>query len=53
VLRTRFNSGLPTIITTNVERKNWAGLYGDATESFVNEAFLYVPIETTKGDLRK
>jgi DNA replication protein DnaC len=53
VLRTRFNAGLPTIITTNIERKNWAGLYGDATESFVNEAFLYVPIETTKGDLRK
>jgi len=53
VLRTRFNKGLPTIITTNVERKDWAGLYGDATESFVNEAFLYIPIATAKGDLRK
>ena len=53
VLRTRFNNGLPTIITTNIKRADWAGLYGDATESFVNEAFLYVPITSTKGDLRK
>jgi len=53
VLRTRFNNGLPTIITTNVERKDWAALYGDATESFANEAFTYLPIESDKGDLRK
>lgn len=53
VLRTRFNNGLPTIITTNVEREDWAGLYGDATESFANEAFTYIPIASDKGDLRK
>lgn len=51
VLRTRFNNGLPTIVTTNIERDNWAGVYGDATESFANEAFLYVPIKTS--DLRR
>jgi DNA replication protein DnaC len=53
VLRTRFNNGLPTIITTNIELQNWAGLYGDATESFANEAFAYLPITVTRGDLRK
>lgn len=53
VLRTRFNNGLPTIITTNIEKKNWAGLYGDATESFIKEAFVYIPITSAKGDLRK
>ena len=53
VLRTRFNNGLPTIVTTNIEKKNWAGLYGDATESFANEAFGYLPINSLKGDLRK
>ena len=53
VLRTRFNNGLPTIVTTNIELKNWAGLYGDATESFANEAFAYLPITVAKGDLRR
>jgi DNA replication protein DnaC len=53
VLRTRFNNGLPTIVTTNIKLKDWAGLYGDATESFANEAFVYVPINSVKGDLRK
>jgi len=53
VLRTRFNNGLPTIITTNIAKKDWAGLYGDATESFVNEAFIYLSLQSAKGDLRK
>ena len=52
VLRTRFNNGLPTIVTTNVSLEGWAGLYGDATASFANEAFKYLPIISTKGDLR-
>jgi DNA replication protein DnaC len=51
VLRTRFNNGLPTIVTTNIELKNWGSLYGDATESFAHESFIYLPIETS--DLRK
>lgn len=53
VLRTRFNNGLPTIVTTNIERDDWAGLYGDATESFANEAFSYLPITSKQGDLRR
>lgn len=51
VLRTRFNNGLPTIVTTNVKLEDWGSNYGDATESFAHESFVYVPIETS--DLRK
>lgn len=46
VLRTRFNNGLPTIVTTNIRRERWGATYGDATESFANEAFKYVAIVT-------
>lgn len=52
VIRTRFNRGLPTIITTNIEPGNWAGLYGDATASFANEAFTSLIITPDRGDLR-
>ena len=52
-LRTRFNNGLPTIVTTNIALEDWASLYGDATESFANEAFGYMPIKSKSGDLRK
>ena len=51
ILRTRFNNGLPTIVTSNIQRDNWADLYGDATGSFIKEAFLYVPVNGDK-DLR-
>jgi DNA replication protein DnaC len=53
VLRTRFNLGLPTIVTTNVSLDDWGSLYGDATESFAKEAFMYLPMVTNKGDLRE
>jgi DNA replication protein DnaC len=53
VLRTRFNYGLPTIVTTNVALGDWASMYGDATASFVKEAFMYLPMVTEKGDLRE
>lgn len=52
VLRTRFNNGLPTIVTTNIARDDWDGLYGDATASFAKEAFVYLPIDPARGDLR-
>lgn len=52
VLRTRYNNGLPTIVTTNVELKNWSGLYGEATESFANEAFMYLNMDNI-SDLRR
>jgi DNA replication protein DnaC len=53
VLRTRFNRGLPTIVTTNILLEDWSSLYGDATESFAREAFMYFPMVTRKGDLRE
>jgi DNA replication protein DnaC len=52
VLRTRFNNGLPTILTTNVKLTDWETHYGSATQSFVHEAFIYVNMDTTT-DLRK
>lgn len=52
LLRTRFNNGLPTIVTTNIKLEHWSSVYGDATESFANEAFYYLPIAMTE-DLRK
>jgi len=51
VLRTRFNNGLPTIVTSNIQRDNWADVYGDATGSFIKEAFVYIPVDGEK-DLR-
>lgn len=51
ILRTRFNHGLSTIVTTNIKLDNWGAAFGDATESFAQEAFYYLPIITT--DLRK
>lgn len=52
VLRTRFNNGLPTIVTTNISRDDWTVVYGDATGSFAKEAFAYIPIAKEHGDLR-
>lgn len=52
ILRTRFNKGLPTIVTSNKMLEDWAGPYGDATASFAKEAFAYLPIVSEKGDLR-
>jgi DNA replication protein DnaC len=51
ILRTRYNKGLPTIVTTNIDRENWHHVYGDATGSFVHEAFVYLPVNEV--DLRK
>lgn len=53
VLRSRFNNGLPTIVTSNVPLKAWGALYGEATESFSHEAFMELELKSPKGDLRK
>jgi DNA replication protein DnaC len=53
VLRSRYNAGLPTIVTTNVPLKNWGDVYGEAMESFAHEAFIPVNIVSTEGDRRK
>jgi DNA replication protein DnaC len=52
VLRTRFNNGLPTIVTTNLRITDWEAHYGSATQSFVHEAFVYVNMDSIT-DLRK
>lgn len=44
VLRARYDKALPTIITTNVSREDWAKQYGDAMGSFAYEAFRRVRI---------
>ena len=53
ILRTRFNLGLPTIITTNLPVESWSAAYGEATGSFIHEAFVTIQLESIKGDLRK
>jgi DNA replication protein DnaC len=51
LLRTRYDKGLPTIVTTNLERSQWKTKYGTAMGSFVYEAFNRVIIEGK--DLRR
>jgi DNA replication protein DnaC len=51
VLRARYDKALPTIITTNVRRENWAKQYGEAMGSFAFEAFHRIAI--LGKDLRK
>jgi DNA replication protein DnaC len=51
ILRSRYDKGLPTIITTNVPREQWEKQYGEAMGSFAFEAFNR--IEITGKDLRK
>lgn len=52
VLRTRFNNGLPTIVTTNLKIDDWEAHYGSATQSFVHESFIYINMDSIT-DLRK
>jgi len=53
LLRSRFNAGLPTIVTTNVPITKWRSTYGEAMESFAHEAFVSVVVESESGDRRK
>lgn len=53
VLRSRFNAGLPTIVTSNIPLNEWPKWYGEATGSFAYEAFNNINLQSTKGDLRK
>ena len=39
ILRSRYDKGLPTIVTTNVSREKWAQQYTEAMGSFAFEAF--------------
>jgi DNA replication protein DnaC len=53
VLRSRFNAGLPTIVTTNIDLSKWRRTYGEPMESFAHEAFMWINIESESGDRRK
>lgn len=44
VVRSRYDRGLPTIITTNVPLRKWGTQYGSAMGSFANEAFWEIPM---------
>lgn len=44
VLRERFNAAAPTILTTNMASHEWEPNYGEATTSFLREAFIGVKI---------
>ena len=53
VLRTRFNNGLPTIVTTNLDAEGWEKAYGTSTYSFIHEAFMYLDLNSENDrDLR-
>lgn len=53
LLRSRFNAGLPTIVTTNVPLKSWGTVYGEAMGSFAHEAFISLAIKAPGGDRRR
>jgi len=53
LLRSRFNSGLPTIVTTNTPLQKWGTVYGEPMGSFAYEAFVPLVIDSEKGDRRK
>jgi DNA replication protein DnaC len=53
ILRSRFNAGLPTIVTTNVPLKDWGTVYGEPMGSFAHEAFIPLVVKSSRGDRRK
>lgn len=53
LLRSRFNAGLPTIITSNVSLLNWNTVYSEAMASFAHESFIPFEVKSEKGDRRK
>lgn len=44
LLRTRFNKGKPTIMTSNLAIERWGLRYHDSMESFLHEACVVVPV---------
>jgi DNA replication protein DnaC len=51
ILRSRYDKGLPTIITTNKPLESWNSAYSPAMGSFAHEAFIRVKLDGE--DLRK
>lgn len=52
LLRKRYDLGLPTVVTSNVPRKEWADVYGERMASFAKEAFTARVIISPEGDRR-
>ena len=52
LLRSRFNSGLPTIVTSNTPLSRWEEQYGAPMASFAYEAFIAIDVNSGK-DLRR
>lgn len=52
LLRKRYDLGLPTIVTSNVPRSQWADVYGERMDSFAREAFTARVIISPEGDRR-
>lgn len=52
LLRVRYDNGLPTIITTNLELSAFADKYSEAMGSFVYEAFIPVELQQKKDRRR-
>jgi DNA replication protein DnaC len=57
LLRTRFENGLPTVITSNVPLVHeamfdWRRAYGDIMTSFVSESSIVLPLVHARGDQR-
>lgn len=53
LLRTRFDQGWPTIVTTNVPLRDWSQVYGEPMGSFAHEAFDSLAIICVGGDRRR
>lgn len=51
LIRTRYNNGYPTVITSNLASKDLEK-YNSSMSSFAQEAFYSITVESTKGDLR-
>lgn len=44
LIRSRYDAASPTIITTNLSPDNWESMYGEATDSFIYQAFDMVKV---------
>ena len=44
LLRSRYDKGLPTVVTTNLDPSDWGMSYGEAMASFIHEAFTIVAV---------
>lgn len=53
LLRSRFDRGFPTIVTTNVHRDRWSDAYGESLDSFAHEALESLVILSPGGDRRR